>query len=224
VTKSAGRGESTTEGFFFCASNGARRHARRGRNASHVTEIPIADLICNAPRTASHTRLRVSPASRKGERRSASFTSGVIRFPRVSVTTFTSYSRSARRHSRFPRSERFEHFSTRRECFQGRRALARARPFEPRATRLRAPVRAAAGGTPGSRRTAREPATSGGGGVTASASAHFRLLARIGDPGDPPSHPGARSWRRSAGHKLGALVSVSRARPLGLKCRPPTLT
>ena len=102
MTKSAGRGESTTEGFFFCASNGARRHARRGRNASHVTEIPIADLICNAPRTASHTRLRVSPASRKGERRSASFTSGVIRFPRVSVTTFTSYSRSARVAVAFP--------------------------------------------------------------------------------------------------------------------------
>ena len=179
MTKSAGR-EERTEGFFFPRIERRDARARRGRNASHVTETPIDDLICNAPRTASHTRSRVSPASRKGERRSASFTSGVIRFPRVSVTTFTSYSRSARVAIAFPSIRTIRTFFDSSRMRQGRRALARARPFEPPATRLRAPVRAAAGGTPGSRRPAREPATSGGGGVTASASAHFRLLARIG--------------------------------------------
>ena len=192
MTKSAGRGESTTEGFFFCASNGARRHARRGRNASHVTEIPIADLICNAPRTASHTRLRVSPASRKGERRSASFTSGVIRFPRVSVTTFTSYSRSARVARRVSLDQKNDSNIFRLVAnasrggghWHARGRSNRERPvFAPPSARPRAGHREAA-----ERRVNPRPL---GGGVTSSASAHFRLLARIGDPGDPPS----RHWR-----------------------------
>lgn len=94
-------------------------------------------------------------------------------------------------------------------------ATRAARSNRPRPVFL-APVRAAAGGTPGSRRTAREPATSGGGGVTASASAHFRLLARIGRA-RPAVHSRALGLG-VGGRSHSALVSV------GLKCPPPTWT
>ena len=178
------------------------------------------------PHTSPDARVHVSRPRRSVKGVPRVFRSGVLRIPRLTPTPPVCddnlfLSGVDPRASRFPRSE-LEHFSTPRECGRGGGHWHARGAFGPRATRLRAPVRAAAGGTPGSRPGARtrDISVEEGHPPRRRISGFWRGLAE----GDPPSHPGARSWRRSAGHKLGALVSVSRARPLGLKCRPPTLT